>query len=111
MNEIIRVLSAIKGQQEYYGHNADKINKEGIVLTKRNADTVVKALEKQIPKKIAHQEYKHEGKIIRINGIDGAPYDLCPSCNTNLCTEGKFAKRKTNYCPDCGQRLDWRVEE
>lgn len=71
----------------------------------------VEALKKQVPKKIVYQEYKYMGKIIRPYGIDGAPYDLCPSCNKNLCTEGKFGRPKMNYCPDCGQRLDWSVEE
>ena len=54
INEIIRALAAIKGQQSYYGYNAKKIDKEGIVLTSRNADAVVKALEKQITKKVYH---------------------------------------------------------
>lgn len=67
----------------------------------------IDTLEKQIPKKIAYQEYDFDGKKIRINGIDGVPYDLCPNCGTNLCTTGFVARKKMNYCQDCGQRLDW----
>jgi hypothetical protein len=67
----------------------------------------ISSLEKQIPKKIIYQEYEYNDEKIRINGIDGVPYDLCPNCKTNLCTTGFFARKKMNYCPDCGQRLDW----
>jgi hypothetical protein len=70
-------------------------------------DCMVEALEKQIPKKIVYQEYNFEGKTIRINGIDGVPYDLCPNCGSNLCTSGFLARKKMKYCEDCGQRLDW----
>ena len=71
------------------------------------AKLAISAIENQIPNKIAHQEYEHEGKMIRINGIDGVPYDLCPNCRTNLCTTGFLARKKMNYCQECGQKLDW----
>lgn len=56
------------------------------------------AVEKQKPKKIYHQKW---------NGIDGVPYDLCPTCENNLCTTGVFARNKMNYCEKCGQKLCW----
>lgn len=49
---------------------------------------VKKALEKQFPKK---------------------PYDMkdwyeCPECKEIIAVFGK----KPNYCPECGQKIDWR---
>lgn len=69
--------------------------------------SMIEARDRQIPKKIAYQEYNYKDKIIRINGIDGVPYDLCPNCGSNLCTSGFLARKKMKYCEDCGQRLDW----
>lgn len=33
----------------------------------------------------------------------------CPSCGKHLlCSDGyKGSGRKSNYCPDCGQKFDW----
>ena len=69
--------------------------------------SLIEARDKQIPKKIAYQEYNYKDKIIRINGTDGVPYDLCPNCGSNLCTSGFLARKKMKYCENCGQRLDW----
>ena len=74
----------------------------------------IKALEKRIPKKITHQGcYDNEGVWHTWNGIDGVPYDLCPTCGTNLCTDGVFGrdKKRMNYCENCGQKLDWESDE
>ncbi len=34
----------------------------------------------------------------------------CPTCGNHLlCSDGyKGSGTKTNYCPDCGQKFDWR---
>ena len=67
------------------------------------------AINKQIPQKIFHQGYEYEGQMIYPVGIDGVPYDLCPNCKTNLCTDGVLGrdKNRMKYCENCGQRLDW----
>ena len=68
------------------------------------------AIEKQVPKKITHPGcYDNDGIWHTWNGIDGVPYDLCPSCETNLCTDGAFGrdKKRMKYCENCGQKLDW----
>lgn len=68
------------------------------------------AIEKQVPKKIIHSGcYDNEGVWHTWNGIDGVPYDLCPNCETNLCTSGAFGrdKKRMKYCENCGQKLDW----
>lgn len=73
-------------------------------------DMAIKALEKQIPKKVAHQGcYDKDGVLHMWTGINGVPYDLCPNCEINLCTDGRFGrdKSKMKYCENCGQKLDW----
>ena len=52
------------------------------------ADEVAKALEKQIPK-----------NVIIENG-----WKYCPACYE--CINDDY-DTETNYCSDCGQRLDW----
>ena len=78
-------------------------------LNDKSIDCVIKALEKQISQKIFHQGYEYEGQMIYPVGINGVPYDLCPNCKTNLCTDGFLGrdKKRMNYCENCGQRLDW----
>lgn len=74
----------------------------------------MQALEKQIPKKPKQSGVTdNEGIFHPTNGINGVPYDLCPNCETNLCTDGYFGRSKDgfNYCENCGQKLDFGVEE
>lgn len=49
------------------------------------------ALEKQIPKKI----------------VDDYSETVCPSCKANLFIEDLNVVMKSDYCPDCGQKLEW----
>ena len=53
-------------------------------------DIAIQALEKQIPKKP-----KTDDRYIMY---------ICPCCND-------FIKVSHNYCPNCGQELDWSDEE
>jgi len=72
---------------------------------------VIPEMEKQIPKKVAYQEYQYHGTTIRTLGIDGVPYDLCPGGRCNLCTAGFFGRGKMKFWPDGGQAIDWRTSE
>lgn len=59
----------------------------------------IEALEKQIPKKVENyaeteEEYEHT---------------KCPNCKEILGTIPMIMKN--NHCIDCGQKLDWSVEE
>ena len=51
----------------------------------------IEALEKQLPKKPAPEE------------ADGYMFFDCPVCKTSIQVE--------NYCPNCGQKIDWSEEE
>lgn len=70
-----------------------------------NVDAIkvaIEALEKQIPKQV----------IFEYGGYaDGFPvYDVayCPLCNCSF--EDDDANWEIDYCPHCGQRLDWNEE-
>lgn len=81
----------------------------------------ISALEKQEGKKPIVETEKIEGIV------EGLPahrkYMLCPLCNENLRIESWTTKRcfgagtvlKSNknpdFCPQCGQRIDWSDEE
>lgn len=60
------------------------------------------ALEKQIPKKpyVYGGGYGNNGEII---------YDTydCPNCDKSY----EMDYEKYDYCPNCGQALDWREED
>lgn len=69
--------------------------------------------EKNEPKKPVHQGcYDKDGMWHEWNGINSVPYDLCPNCGINLCTDGRFGrdKSKMKYCENCGQKLDWKTD-
>lgn len=69
------------------------------------------AVEKQTAKRALHQGcYDKNGEWHEWNGINGKPYELCPSCRANLCCEMPL-DIKPKYCKNCGQKLDWRNEE
>ena len=60
-------------------------------------NVAIKAIDKQIPKKPV-SKYKYR---------DGE--NVCPSCETeNRCRIVMFWEK---FCPDCGQAIDWEVEE
>ena len=60
-------------------------------------NAAIEALDKQIPKKPV-SKYKYR---------DGE--NVCPSCETeNRCRIVMFWEK---FCPDCGQAIDWEVEE
>lgn len=76
---------------------------DGLVMVDlKTIQEAIKALEKQIPKKVNNlSEIYLEfgvGKKIKV-GV----YGNCPNCNYNIDIVGK-------YCTRCGQKLDWSEE-
>lgn len=59
-------------------------------------DVVIKALEKQIPKNPTYNGYGYtpDGTFIEW---------ICPCCGNRFQVEHDYY----DYCPDCGQKLDW----
>lgn len=65
------------------------------------------AVRKQTARRALHQGcYDKNGTWHEWNGVNGKPYELCPSCGANLCCEMSNDK-KPEYCVDCGQKLYW----
>lgn len=68
--------------------------RSGYHLDIGKVEVIQMALEKQVPMKIRDDEYE---------GYDGGMDWLCPRCHKLYRTEWKV-----QYCPDCGQAIDWR---
>lgn len=60
----------------------------------------VKAVEKQIPKKV-RREFKSIDKAITCFEVE-----LCPRCGKNI-YDDEVEVSYYEYCPECGQALDW----
>ena len=65
-------------------------------------DMAIKALEKQMPKKIIGTE---EFPVYAGDTVSG----ICPECMTDyVCITPRMYKEKgLGYCKECGQKLDW----
>ena len=63
-------------------------------------DIAIEALEKQLPKK-TRENGMSDGLIKKTK------YYTCQTCGNCLLTEMMNERQNTNYCWDCGQRLDW----
>ena len=70
----------------------------GIIPQKRAEaiDMAINALEKQIPKKLKEHTQSQYGCI-----------PVCGVCNGIM----DLMQGDLNYCPNCGQKLDWSDEE
>lgn len=60
-------------------------------------DTAIEALEKQLSKKVDIMDYPLDDINFR-----------CPVCKSEYICE---KEHEHFYCPTCGQKLDWTVEE
>ena len=58
-----------------------------------NMELIVKALEKQIPK-----------KPISISSVENSMYVKCPTCKLRTVL---YDGCSMNYCKNCGQAIDW----
>lgn len=60
---------------------------------------IISALEKQTPKKVAEDTENSDGIS-----------KFCPMCGCYVGYIDALASEGSNYCPDCGQALDWSEE-
>ena len=65
---------------------------DGKGIDNRMLYCAITALEKQIPK-----------KIIDLNNEKG-----CPCCKHSFYIEDLNVSMRYDYCPDCGQKINWR---
>ena len=84
--------SAVAVLNSGFGTNPNESN---IVYENRKlyAELAMKALEKQIPKKL-------KVEVDNRHGVRNLYY-FCPSCNS-------FRMKCRRYCSNCGQALDWK---
>lgn len=66
------------------------------IIGGKSLDIAISAIEKQIPKK------PFKEVIVKKN-----TRMVCPVCFVNL----HYLVEQQNYCPDCGQALDWSDSE
>lgn len=89
-------------ERQVFAYKALKNNNQAFFVDNHeDAERIINALEKQIPKKVKIEQWiytkcdcgyefsKHHG-----DGYYSIPLE-----------------NKTKYCPNCGQKLDWRDEE
>ena len=72
----------------------------GFYMLRESLDIAIEALEKQLPKR-PRENGMSDGLIKRTK------YYTCQTCGNCLLTEMMNERQNTNYCWDCGQRLDW----
>lgn len=74
-------------------------------MSAKHIDMAIKALERRIPKKVTEM-YKAECiEDIEAYG-ENTLFGYCPMCDELQCSVWN-----ANTCGDCGQALDWKVEE
>lgn len=76
-----------------FGHKNDN---EPIEKSIEHAKTAIKALEKQLPKRV-----NYEGAFIN-SGFTRYQMAKCPTCERWYSSNDEI-----NYCSGCGQKLDW----
>lgn len=72
----------------------------GYYMLRESLDIAIEALEKQLPKR-PRENGMSDGLIKKTK------YYTCQTCGNCLLTEMMNERQNTNYCWDCGQRLDW----
>lgn len=83
----MKVKELVKDLKEHIGCGIE------VPLYDEELEVVVEALEKQIAKKP------------RINRVsDDTEYMKCPQCRL---TTVLYSDMRPDYCPKCGQKLDW----
>ena len=73
-------------------------NNDSIPTTQDDLQTIKEALEKQIPYKL----YDFD-----LESCKGGCVPVCGKCNGIM----DLAKGELNYCPNCGQKIDWSEVE
>lgn len=105
MNDIERAIETLKMENELMQFNVltgdiepiEFQNQDNKDLYKANL-IAIQALEKQIPKKVTYDYGLNETR--------------CPECKTifGYAEEGEDDEYYAPYCYECGQCLDWEVE-
>lgn len=73
------------------------------IVIETNGMTLNECVRKQIPMKpVSGYDYIED---VKVNTME------CPVCQYHDCDLEDSNDMKCNYCPNCGQKLDWRNKE
>lgn len=80
-------------------------------FTKEELKILQELVDKETPMKVNKQANKEK---VYLNDVSYVYEDVvlgeCPNCETYLHEENEYGDA-INYCPICGQKLDWSEEE
>lgn len=86
-------------EQQIYAYKQLKENNQAFFIdTHEEADRIIEALEKRIPKKPKEL------------GMDEKTHYKCPECGwipLTIYSDGCYLGNKPKYCERCGQAIDW----
>lgn len=97
VRETIAWLETKRKIHKYGAYTSPIIPKEQIDMIEERYDLAIEALEKQLSKKVDIMDYPLDDINFR-----------CPVCKSEYICE---KEHEHFYCPTCGQKLDWMVEE
>lgn len=89
-------MNNIEKAIDYLIKNSHKMNEHNNNYATQSIKIAISALEKQIPRKPQEVD------------VDFSTF-VCPNCLSTIMYTDE--KETHNYCLNCGQRLDWSVEE
>ena len=94
-----RKICTLDAQKEYDEY-CNPVHNETLDLAIGLHEIAIEALEKQLPNR-PRENGMSDGLIKKTK------YYTCQTCGNCLLTEMMNERQNTNYCWDCGQRLDW----
>lgn len=100
-----RLQVEINAKREMIKYNKAFFQKQDNSYLKSDIEVycaAIEALEKQLPKR-PRENGMSDGLIKKTK------YYTCQTCGNCLLTEMMNERQNTNYCWDCGQRLDWSL--
>ncbi len=95
--KVREAIEAFQGQVNWLKRIDDKECEEARKCCIEYFETAIETLEKQLPKKVDIMDYPLDDINFR-----------CPVCKSEYICE---KEHEHFYCPTCGQKLDWTVEE
>ena len=98
VRETIAWLETKRKIHKYGAYTSPIILKEQIDMIEERYDLAIEALEKQLPKKPKEEKNDYTFKLGEFR------VGKCPNCLSE-------ASDWFDICIDCGQKLDWTVEE
>ena len=100
--KIKKTIEEIKKQFCIGVDYSDNKDMTAMCIYDKQAEMVIKALEKEISKNVSGLRTKVKALDVETKQVLTYDCAKCPSC-------GKWLSQVNRYCQYCGQRLDWEV--